>query len=243
MVAIVTGGGSGIGRSTCLQLVERGVHVAVVDVDLAAAQRVAAEAAHSDRQAIACQADISSKAQVEQVVSRVLKVYNRIDILVNCAGIYQIGTIDRISEQDWDRLLAVNLKGPFLFCKAVAPAMQRQQSGAIVNVSSISGRTTSTLAGVHYVASKSGVIGLTMCLANQLASDGIRVNCVAPGSAETPMLASLRPEEKGRLSERVPLGRLADPREVAAAIVFLASPAASYITGETINVNGGLFMV
>jgi len=242
--AIVTGGGSGIGRAVCALLARQGVNVAVIDLDLARARAVATkvEAGNSCR-AIACQADVSSGDQVNAVVERAVREFEGIDILVNCAGMYAIGTILDVSEKDWDRMLAVNLKGQFLTCKAVVPVMQRQGSGAIVNVSSISGRTTSLLAGPHYVASKAGVIGLTMCLANQLASYGIRVNCVAPGTTDTPMVGWLEPDQAERLRTRVPLGRIATPAEVASAIVFLASPAASYITGETLNVNGGSFMV
>jgi 3-oxoacyl-[acyl-carrier protein] reductase len=241
--AIVTGGGSGIGRATCLRLVEQGVNVAVVDIDLDRATEVATEVAARGARSIACQVDISSSEQVSQAVRRAAEAFGQIDVLVNCAGIYKIGTLDQVSEADWDRMLSVNLKGPFLFCKAVVPLMQQRRSGAIVNVSSISGRTTSVLAGPHYVASKAGVIGLTMCLASQLAASGIRVNCVAPGSVDTPMLDFLQPDQYDRLKSRVPLGRLATPEEVAAAIFFLVSPMASYITGETLNVNGGTFMV
>ena len=243
MAAIVTGGGGGIGKATCAQLAARGVRVAVLDVDPARAQETVADLAADGSPSIARQVDISDSAQVDRAVACVVDAYGGIDILVNCAGLYRVGTIGDVSEEDWDAMLGVNLKGPFLLCKAVIPIMQPQGSGAIVNVSSISGRTTSMLAGVHYVASKAGIIGLTMCLGNQLAAEGIRVNCVAPGAVDTPMLDFLEPEQKGRLAGRVPLGRLADPDEIAAAIVFLASPAASYITGETLNVNGGSFMV
>jgi 3-oxoacyl-[acyl-carrier protein] reductase len=242
-VAIVTGGGSGIGRATCLALAERGVNLGVVDLDLNGAERVAAEVVERGVEAIPCQVDVSSSAQVQESVARVVAAWHRIDILVNCAGMYKIGTINDVSEEDWDRMLGVNLKGQFLVCKAVVPVMQQQRSGAIVNVSSISGRTTSMMAGPHYVASKAGVIGLSMCLANQLARDGIRVNCVAPGTIDTPMNAFLEPEQYERLKTRVPLGRLGRPEEVAAAITYLASPEASYITGETLNVNGGVFMI
>jgi NAD(P)-dependent dehydrogenase (short-subunit alcohol dehydrogenase family) len=241
--AIVTGGGGGIGKAACAQLAARGARVAVFDVDRAKAQETAASLAAAGSESMACPVDISDRAQVAGAVGCVLDAYGGIDLLVNCAGLYRIGTIGDISEEDWDHMLGVNLKGPFLLCQAVVPIMQRQGRGAIVNVSSISGRTTSMLAGVHYVASKAGIIGLTMCLANQLAAGGIRVNCVAPGSVDTPMLDFLEPEQKGRLAGRVPMGRLARPEEVAAAIVFLASPEASYITGETLNVNGGSFMV
>ena len=243
LVGIVTGGGSGIGRATCVRLARQGVRVAVLDVALDRGQNTASALTQDGASALACSVDISDASQVRLAVDRVLSEFGRIDILVNCAGVYTVGTVDSISERDWDSVLAVNLKGPFLMCQAVVPAMRRQGGGAIVSVSSISGRTTSMLAGPNYVASKAGIIGLTMCLANQLAADRIRVNCVAPSTVDTPMNASLSPDQVTRLEERVPLRRLATADEVAAAIVFLASPEASYITGETLNVNGGAFMV
>jgi len=242
--AIVTGGGSGIGRAVCLQLAERGVHVAVADVRIEQAKAVAAEIAAPGGLALACRANVADSADVAAAVDQVMAWRQRIDILVNCAGIYQVGGINDISEADWDRVLAVNLKGAFLMCKAVAPIMQAQGGGAIVNTSSISGRTKSTLAGVNYVASKAGVIGLTMCLANQLAVHGIRVNCVAPGTTDTPMTSVVfSAGDAAGFRSSIPLGRMGRPDEIAAAIVFLASPAASFITGETVNVNGGAFMV
>lgn len=243
MVAIVTGGGGDIGRATCLQLAERGVQLAVVDVALDRAEAVANEAKALGVEAIACGVDVTVASAVEQAVRRTVERFGRVDILVNTAGIYQPGTLDDVDEAAWDRMIDVNLKGNFLFCKAVVPHMQRQRAGAIVSVSSISGRTQSRWAAPHYTSSKAGVIGLTMALANQLAADGIRVNCVAPGSIDTTMLGGLTPEQRRALELRTPLGRLGRPEEIAAAIVFLASPAASYITGETLNVNGGAFMI
>jgi len=243
LVAIVTGGGSGIGRAVCLELGARGAHVAVADISGERAEQVASEVTALGAEALACRVDVTSNGDVQQAISSVLDEWGRLDILVNSAGILQMGTIDKISEEDWDHVVDVNLKGAFLFCKGVVPVMQQQGSGAIVNVSSVSGRTKALWAGVNYVASKAGLIGLTMCLANQLAADGIRVNCVAPGTIETPMNANLSPTERQKLIERCPMGRLGQPEEVAATIAFLASPAASYITGETVNVNGGVFMV
>jgi len=243
-VAIVTGGGSGIGRAVCLQLAGRGVLVAVTDIRLPSAQQVADDIVSRGGEAAAYQANVTLNGDVENVVQQVVQRFSRIDILVNCAGIYQVGPIASVSENEWDRVIDTNLKGTFLFCKAVVPVMQRQGRGAIVNLSSISGRTKSTLAAVNYVASKAGVIGLTMALANQLAADGIRVNCVAPGTIDTPMTSSVfSADDVERFRRQIPLGRMGQPDEVAAAIVFLASPEASFITGETLNVNGGAFMV
>jgi len=242
-VALVTGGGSGIGRATCLEFARQGARIAVADLSAERAEAVAEEARSLGATALALTVDVSDYDDVRGAVAKVGERFGRVDVLVNCAGIYQTGGIADISERDWDRVLAVNLKGTFLCCKEVVPWMHRQKSGAIVNVSSISGRTKSLLAGANYVASKAGIIGLTMCLANQLAPEGIRVNCVAPGSVDTPILGDITAAEREALAQRSPLGRLGEPEEVAAAIAFLASPAASYITGETLNVNGGVFMV
>lgn len=242
-VAIITGGGSGIGRATALALARRGASIAVADLSAEAAERVAAEVRGAGAEALVCPVNVADSAQVQAVVRSVVYHFHRVDILVNSAGLYRLGQIGDVSEADWDLLLDVNLKGAFLFCKEVVPHMQRQHSGAIVSLSSVSGRTKALYAGVHYCASKAGVIGLTMCLANQLAADGIRVNAVAPSTIDTPMNAGLSEAERQALRERVPLGRLGLAEEVAAAVVFLASDAASYITGDTINVNGGVFMV
>ncbi len=242
-VALVTGGGSGIGRAVCLQLGHMGARVAAADLSLAGAQATVAQMADAGLEGAAYRVDVSSAAAVQALVDAVCRRWGGVDVLANTAGIYQVGGLDEIDEAAWDRLLDVNLKGAFLLCRAVVPVMRERGGGAIVNLSSISGRTKSDLAGVNYVASKAGIIGLTMCLGNQLARDGIRVNCVAPGTTDTPMVADVGEEGRAILTKRVPLGRLGQPEEIAAAVAFLASPAASYITGETLNVNGGAFMV
>lgn len=242
-IALVTGGGSGIGRATCLQLGRMGAKVAAADLSLPGAQATVEQMAAAGLTGMAYGVDVSSAEQVQGLVEAVCDRWGGIDVLANTAGIYQVGGIDDIDEAAWDRTLGVNLKGAFLLCRAVVPVMRARGGGAIVNLSSISGRTKSDLAGVNYVASKAGIIGLTMCLGNQLARDGIRVNCVAPGTTDTPMVADVGEEGRAILTKRVPLGRLGQPEEIAAAVAFLASPAASYITGETLNVNGGAFMV
>lgn len=244
MAAVVTGGGSGIGREVCIELAQHGVKVTIADVRLDAAEAVAAELRAGSHAAQGARCDVSSSADARTVVASALEQWRRLDILVNCAGVYQTGPITTISEADWDHMIDINLKGTFLMCKEVVPVMQARRGGAIVNLSSISGRTKPGFAGVNYTASKAGIIGLTMCLASQLAADGIRVNCVAPGTIDTPMTRSgLSDEGREKLRATVPLGRLGMPQDVAAAVVFLASPAAAFITGETLNVNGGAFMV
>ncbi len=242
-VALVTGGGSGIGRAVCQQLGRLGAQVAAADLSLAGAQATVEQMVAAGLAGAAYRVDVSSAEEVQALVQAVCDRWGGIDVLANTAGVYQVGGIDDIDEAAWDRMLDVNLKGAFLLCRAVVPVMRSRGGGAIVNLSSISGRTKSDLAGVNYVASKAGIIGLTMCLGNQLAREGIRVNCVAPGTTDTPMVADVGEEGRAILTRRVPLGRLGRPEEIAAAVAFLASPAASYITGETLNVNGGAFMV
>lgn len=243
-VALVTGGGSGIARAACLQLSARAVQVVVADIRLAQAQATADEITGQGGEALALAVNVASSGDVHELFRKALDRFGRIDILVNCAGAYQVGPITAVSEEDWDRLIDINLKGTFLTCKEAAEVMQRQGGGVIVNTSSISGRTKSTLAACNYVASKAGIIGLTMCLASQLAAANIRVNCVAPGTTETPMTMSVFTEsDAAGFRKTIPLGRMGKPEEIASVIVFLASPAASFITGETVNVNGGAFMV
>ncbi|HEU5314498.1 MAG TPA: SDR family NAD(P)-dependent oxidoreductase, partial [Chloroflexota bacterium] len=167
----------------------------------------------------------------------------RIDVLVNCAGIYRIGEIDAVDAAAWDQMLDINLRGTFLACRAVLPGMRERGRGCIVNLSSISGRTRSTLASPAYVASKAGVIGLTMTLAAQNARHGIRVNAVAPGPVDTEMIRGLPADLQPTVVAAIPMGRLGTAAEIARCIAFLASEGAAFITGETLNVNGGAFMV
>jgi 3-oxoacyl-[acyl-carrier protein] reductase len=242
-VAFVTGAGGGIGRETARLLVEEGARVVAADINVASAGETAEAVRRAGGQALAVELDVTSESSVSAVVEQAKETYGAIDILVNAAGIYRVGEIGDVSPTDWDQLLDINLKGTYLTCRAVLPGMLERSAGSIVNLSSISGRTKSTLAAPSYVASKAGVIGLTMVLASQCAARGVRVNAVAPGPVDTEMIRGLPAELQPRLISTIPLGRLATSREIAQAIAFLASDAASFITGETLNVNGGAFMV
>jgi 3-oxoacyl-[acyl-carrier protein] reductase len=242
-VALITGAGGGIGRETARVLAEEGTRVAAADVSRASAEATVAAARAAGAAALALTVDVTSEASVRDAVAATEAGLGPVDVLVNCAGIYRVGELDSVPPAEWDRLLAINLTGTYLACRAVLPGMLARRSGSIVNLASISGRTRSTLAAPSYVASKAGIIGLTMSLASQCAGRGVRVNAVAPGPADTDMIRTLPEELKPRLLATIPMGRLATPREVAQAIVFLASDAATYITGETLNVNGGAFMV
>jgi 3-oxoacyl-[acyl-carrier protein] reductase len=244
-VALITGAGGGIGRETALLLAAEGAAVAAADLNLATAEATVAviAAAEPAARATAIALDVTSEAGVRASVAEAERRLGAVDVLVNCAGIYRVGEVDTVTLRAWSEVLATNLTGAFLMCQVVLPGMLARGRGSIVNLSSISGRTRSTLAAPSYVASKAGVIGLTMSLAAQVAGRGVRVNAVAPGPTDTDMIRTLPEEQRARLASTIPLGRLGAAREVASAIVFLASDAAAFITGETLNVNGGAFMV
>ena len=242
-VALITGAGGGIGRETALLLAAEGARVAAADVRQEVAAETAAAVSNNGGDVASFAVDVTDERAVAALAADVDRRLGPVDVLVNCAGIYRVGDFTAVDAAAWRSLLEINLTGTYLACQAVLPGMLQRRAGSIVNLSSISGRTKSTLAAPSYVASKAGVIGLTMSLASQCAGQGVRVNAVAPGPADTDMIRGLPGEMQARLIPTIPMGRLATAREVANAIVFLASDAASFITGETLNVNGGGFMV
>jgi len=241
-VAIITGAARGIGRSITMALVEEGTKVVPVDVDREALQNLRAEVEKRGGQALPVACDISKSSDVERMVEDVLKAFGRIDLLVNNAGIIRRGTIETVTEEDWDRVIAINLKGTFNCCKAVVGPMKRQGSGKIVNVSSIAGKLGDINSAPGYGSSKAGADALMKALARQLAPSGIRVNAVAPHAIETEMSAQWSDERRREIIAGIPLGRLGRPEDVADAVLFLASDAASFITGEILDVNGGALM-
>jgi NAD(P)-dependent dehydrogenase (short-subunit alcohol dehydrogenase family) len=241
-VAIVTGAGRGIGLGITLAFAREGACVALCDIDTALLDGALAEIAALGGQGLAFQMDVTSKTQIEGVVNDVLDRWGTIDILVNNAGIYEVLPFEQIGEAQWDRLLAVNLKGAFLCCQAVAPHMKRRGSGRIINIASSAGKTGGTLAGAHYSVSKAGLICLAKQLARELGPHGITVNAVAPGRIDTPMIHTVSDAENEAFVQRTPLGRLGMPEDVASAVVFLASGESSFITGEILDVNGGLLI-
>lgn len=241
-VAVVTGGARGIGRATCKLLAEAG---AAVVVNYAQNAQGAAEVVESIKEkggrAISVQADVSDVEAVRRMNGKVIDAFGKVDILVNNAGIATASFVADMTDTDWERVVDVNLKGVFNCCREFLPAMIRQRGGRIINVASFVAHIGS-YKHAHYAASKAGVIGFTRSLAREVAEYGITVNAVAPGRIETSMEPERMAREKASWIAETPLKRLGRPDEVGAAIVFLASDAASFITGETINVTGGLWI-
>lgn len=241
--ALVTGGSRGIGRAVCLALASRGMHVAVNYAGNAAAAEEVVQAClqQGAPDAFAVQADVSDAEQVRALVAAVSERWGGVDVLVNNAGITRDGLMMRMSEQDFDAVLATNLKGAFACMQAVMRPMMKQRWGRIVNLSSVVG-LRGNLGQANYAASKAGLIGMSKSAAKELASRGITVNCVAPGFIETDMTAVLPESVRTALQGQIPLARLGAAEEVAAAVAFLASPEAAYITGQVLCVDGGMAM-
>jgi NAD(P)-dependent dehydrogenase (short-subunit alcohol dehydrogenase family) len=239
-VALVTGGVRGIGLAICERLAARGVTVAAgYSRDKDTAQRFMDT--YGDRGATVHQGNIGSNEDCERVISEVLDQHGRLDILVNNAGITIDKTVRRMSPEDWDRVVRVDLSGTFYLSRAILQHMLDRGSGRIINISSVIG-SSGNIGQANYAAAKSGVFGLTMSLAQETARKGITVNAVTPGFISTDMTAAVAPEAMTKVIARIPVGRLGEPDEVARVVEFLASPDSSYITGQVYGVNGGLYM-
>ena len=238
--ALVTGGSRGIGRAICLSLAEMGAFVAInYASNEEAAKLVLKEIEASGGKGCLLPFDVSDKTSTKEAISKFIKENGPIQVLVNNAGITKDGLMVRMKEEDWDRVIAVNLKGAFNCIQACAMAMMKTKWGRIINIGSVVG-TIGNVGQANYAASKAGLEGLTKTVAKELATRGITVNLVAPGFIETDMTEVLSEEIKERLLSEIPLGRMGNAKEVADAVSFLASPKASYITGHTLHVNGGL---
>ena len=240
-VALVTGGAQGIGKTINEELVRNGVHVVLGDVNLEGAQATAEAINNTGGSASAVKIDVSNPAEVKQVFDSIMKDKKPVDILINNAGITRDGLMIRMKEVDWDIVLNINLKGSFLCSQQAAKQMMKQKSGAIVNIASIVG-VMGNFGQANYSASKAGVIGLTKTLAREVASRGIRVNAVAPGFIDTEMTRVLDESVRQSLIEQIPMAKLGLPEDVARCVAFLVSDRSSYITGQVINVNGGMLM-
>jgi NAD(P)-dependent dehydrogenase (short-subunit alcohol dehydrogenase family) len=242
-VALVTGGAglNGLGFATARMMAAQGARVVILDLEGATP---AAAAARLGPQHLGVVANVTDKAQCDQAVAQVLAALGRIDILVNNAGITQPRKTLAISEADYEAVLDVNLRGTLLMSQAVLPAMQRQKSGSIVCISSVSAqRGGGILGGPHYSAAKGGILGLARAMAREFGGDGIRVNCLTPGLIATDINKGLIPDDRlGGILEQIPLNRIGEPDDVAGAAVFLASDLSKYCTGITLDVNGGMLI-
>lgn len=241
-VALVTGASRGIGRAIALSLAEAGADVAV---NYAGSEAAAAETVKQieamGRKAIKVKANVGAVQEVEDMFKQILETFGRIDILVNNAGITRDNLIMRMKEEEFDQVIETNLKGVFNCLKAASRPMMKQRSGRIINISSVVG-ALGNAGQTNYVAAKAGVIGMTKAAAKELASRGITVNCVAPGFIETDMTDKLSGEMRDQLLQQIPLARLGQPEDIAKAVRFLASEDSSYMTGQTIHVDGGMYM-
>ncbi len=240
-VAIVTGASRGIGRAVAASLAEDGASVVVSGRDAARVEMVAKELEALGVPVLAVPGDVSRREDVERVVGRARERFGRIDILVNNAGIIRDALLVRMKDEDWDEVLNVNLRGAFLMTRAAAKVMIRQKGGRIINITSAAG-AMGNAGQANYSAAKAGLIGLTRSAARELAHWGILVNAVAPGLIDTDMAAAIPPEAREALLAQMPLKRIGVAREVAEVVRFLAGDGASYVTGQVIHVNGGLYM-
>jgi 3-oxoacyl-[acyl-carrier protein] reductase len=240
--ALVTGGTQGIGYAIAEAFLKEGAVVAITGRDQAKSEAAAAKlAAATGGTCLGFGADVSKSAEVDALFEKLLASQKKIDVLVNNAGITKDGLIMRMSEADFDDVIATNLKGSFLCCKASTRPMLKAKGGAIINIGSIVG-VTGNAGQVNYSASKAGLVGLTKSLAKELASRGIRVNVVAPGFIATPMTDDLTPEAKQALMDTIPLAQFGQPADIAAACLYLAADSGRYVTGQVLRVDGGMNM-
>ena len=244
-VAIVTGSGSGIGRAIALAMAREGAKIAVVDLNEVGAQETVKEIQKEGGQAHPYEADVTKKAQIEAMVADVIKRWGTVHILVNNAGWDKAEPFIRSTEETWDKVLAINLKGPIICTRAVLDEMMKNGYGRIVSIASDAGRVGSTGEAV-YSGAKGGVIAFTKTIAREMARHRINVNCVCPGPTDTPLFATVtadNPKLAESLKRVIPLGRLGLPEDLAPAVIFLASDDAGFITGQTLSVSGGLTMM
>ena len=240
-VALVTGGARGIGKTIAEKFASSGASVVVVDMDLPGIQQTTAGIEAMGRKTLGLKCNVADAADVEAMVAKIQETFPRIDILVNNAGITRDNLLIRMAEQDWDMVLDVNLKGPFLLTKAVSRIMMKQRYGRIINVASVVG-IIGNAGQANYSASKGGLIALTRSVARELASRQITCNAVAPGFIRTAMTDGLSEEVKTAFMKSIPLGRMGTAEDIAAVVLFLASDEAAYVTGQVVSIDGGMFM-
>jgi 3-oxoacyl-[acyl-carrier protein] reductase len=240
-VVIITGGGSGIGKETGLLFAKEGAKVVVADVNEKAGTETVDTIKTSGGEALFAKLDVSNREQTKQVVKDTIAKYGRIDVLINNAGIIQDALLVKMTEDQWDKVIDINLKGPFNCIQAVAEQMINQGSGVILNISSLVA-LYGNVGQTNYAATKAGLIGMTKTLAKELGKKGIRVNAIAPGFIYTPMTATVPEKILDMMKEKTPLKRLGTPGDIANALLFLSSDEASFINGAVISVDGGLLL-
>ena len=240
-VALVTGGARGIGKEIALCLAREGANIALCDVNLEETEKTAKEIRDLGRACLALKADVTSLKDVQDMMDKILDKLSKLDILINNAGITKDGLVLRMSEEDWDKVIAVNLKGCFICTKIASKVMLKQRFGKIVNLASIIG-IMGNIGQANYAASKAGIIGLTKSVAKELAPRGVSVNAIAPGFIKTEMTAKLSEDVQKKILSFIPLGRFGEPKDVANLALFLSSENSSYITGQVIQIDGGMLM-
>ncbi|MFA5839748.1 MAG: 3-oxoacyl-[acyl-carrier-protein] reductase [Candidatus Margulisiibacteriota bacterium] len=240
-VALITGSAQGIGKSIAVAMAKEGANIIISDVNLELSNQTAQEIQALGVKAIALKLNVTDPVDVETSVKQAVEQLGKIDILVNNAGITKDGLFIRMKKEDWDAVLGINLTGVFNVTKAIAPLLMKQRWGRIINIASIVGQM-GNFGQANYSASKAGLIGLTKTLARELASRGVTVNAIAPGFIQTAMTEKIPAEVKQKMLESIPMGKLGQPEDIAAAAVFLASGAAEYVTGQVLAVNGGMYM-